>query len=291
MSLGRSRGTNKLRVRGVYVSGKSSIFHGAQRCAVRRGFIALFVVSATVGCHQPRESEGLLGARARTPAPSGTGSCDFDLAGDKADTVFFTLGLLNEYNGRGIVEDSDRVEGFYCNETNTARLFRRYLGRLAQEQGLNPAVREETVQQCLVSYYSKPIADRLNSCYRYQMTDQRLAQASDGTYRRTADPSLLASRLFARDSISFITEKGLSDEAFFRRRALAYLAGAWARYGRGNEFVFANAHDKATLVEGLLSDLGCSRISLESTYGLVPQANIVRFQPTDEVTEWLRKTW
>jgi hypothetical protein len=34
-----------------------------------------------------------------------------------------------------MVEDSDRVERFYCNETNTARLFRRYLGKLAQEQG------------------------------------------------------------------------------------------------------------------------------------------------------------
>jgi len=271
--------------------GESSMFDGAHRCAVRRGLIALFVLSATIGCRQPRESEGLLGARAHTPAPSGTGSCDFDLAGDKADTVFFILGLLEEYNGRGIVEDSDRVEGFYCNETNTARLFRRYLGKLAQEQGLNPAVREETVQECLVSYYSKPIADRLNSCYRYEMTDQPLAQAADGTYRRTANPSLLATGLFTRGSVSVITEKGLSDEAFFRRRALAYLAGAWARYGRGNDFVFANAHDKATLVEGLLSDLGCSRISLESTYGVAPQANIVRFQPTDEVTEWLRKTW
>jgi hypothetical protein len=103
----------------------------------------------------------------------------------------------------------------------------------------------------------------------------------------------LLAGLFVRDSVgvSVITEKGLSDQAFFRRRALAYLAGAWARYGRGNDFVFANAHDKATLVEGLLSDLGCSRISLESTYGTAPQANIVRFQPTDEVTEWLRKTW
>jgi hypothetical protein len=123
------------------------------------------------------------------------------------------------------------------------------------------------------------------------MTDHVLTPGSDGTYRRTANPSLLASRLFTRGRGGLITEQGRSDEAFPRRRALAYLAGAWARYRRGDDFVFANAHDKATLVEGLLSALGCSRISLESTYGLIPQANIVHFQPTDEVMEWLRKTW
>ena len=138
------------------------------------------------------------------------------------------------------------------------------------------------------AYYSKPIAERLNSCYRYEMTDQ-MAQASDGD-RRTAHPSLFASGLFTRIKLDH-GERGYRKTFFFRRRALAYLAGAWARYGRGNDFVFANAHDKASLVESLLSDLGCSRISLESTYGLAPQANIVHFQPTDEVTEWLRKTW
>ena len=252
------------------------------------GFSSLLALSCS---WEPKTPPSIKGerARAQTPALSSAASCDFDLAGDKADTVFFILGLLDEYNGRNIVEDSDHVERFYCNEANTAHLFRRYLGTLAQEQGLNPAVREETSQQCLVSSYFKPIADRLNSCYRYEMTDQ-MAQASDGD-RRTAHPSLLASGLFTRGRISWITEKGLSEGAFFRRRALAYLAGAWARYGRGNDFVFANAHDKAALVESLLSALGCSRISLESTYGLAPQANIVHFQPTDEVTEWLRKTW
>ena len=152
-------------------------------------------------------------------------------------------------------------------------------GTLAAEQGFDPAVREETIQRCLVVFYSKPIASRLNSCYRYKMTDQHLAQTPDGTYGRTANPSLLASGLFTRD------------EAFFRRRALAYLAGAWARYGRDNAFVFANAHEKATLVAGLLMNLGCRHVRIESTAGTIPQANRVRFEPTEEVMEWLRKEW
>ena len=130
-------------------------FRTDHRCVIARGFLALVVVCATVACHQSRCNEGLLGALAHTPAPSSTGSCDFDLTGDKADTVFFVLGLLNEYNSRGIVEDGDRIEHFYCNESNIAGLFRRYIGKLAEDQGLDPAVREEIVQQCGVG----PTAD------------------------------------------------------------------------------------------------------------------------------------
>jgi hypothetical protein len=132
-------------------------FHTADRCATARGFLGLVVVCATVACHQSSGNEGLLGAQAHTPASSSTGSCDFDLTGEKADTVFFVLGLLNEYNGRVIVEDGDRIEHFYCNESKMAGLFRRYIGKLAEEQGVDPAIREETVQQCLVFITRSPL--------------------------------------------------------------------------------------------------------------------------------------
>jgi len=234
----------------------------------------------------------MLGARALTPPPSSAGSCNFDLAGDKGDNVFFVLGLLNEYNGRYITEDGDQIEGFYCNEATTARLFRRSIGALAQNQGLDPIIKEATAQECLVSYRSKAIADRLNSCYVYQTSAERLAQGPDGTWRRTASASL-GRQLFSKEGSGAVTEKGLSDEIFYRRRALAYISGAWARYGHGHDkdFVFANAHDKAMLVAGLLMALGCLDIRIESTVGSTPQANIVRFQPTDEVMKWLTKEW
>lgn len=262
----------------------------SQRRATLSGLAAWLIV-AGISCRQSTPLERMLVARALKPPPSSDGSCIFDLTGHKTDTVFFVLGMLNEYNGRSLMEEGDRVEGFYCNEAGKAQLLRRYIGKLALEQGLDPAVREETIQQCLVSYYSKPIADRLNSCYRYEMTDQVLTRAPDGTYRRTANPSLLGAGLFARSGRGVVTDAGLSDEASFRRRALAYLAGAWARYGRGNDFVFASARDKATLVSGLLMNLGCHDIRIESTVGTIPQANYVHFEPTEEVMEWLQKEW
>lgn len=84
---------------------------------------------------------------------------------------------------------------------------------------------------------------------------------------------------------------GLPDEVFRRRRALAYLAGAWVRYGRGSDFVLANAQDKAKLIAQLLTNLGCREVRLESTFGFIPQTNAVHFQPTEEVTQWLQKVW
>jgi len=253
------------------------------RPAVLFGFAGWLVVAASCGHPTPLESP--LGLRALTPPPSSDGSCRFDLTGDKADTVFFVLGMLDEYNGRNLIEDDDRVERFYCNESGASRLFRRYIGTLAAEQGLDSAVRDETIETCLIVYHSTPIASRLNSCYRYTMTDQILAQAPDGTYRRTANPSLRASGLFARVGGA---GSGSTDEAN-RRRALAYLAGAWARYRRDGDFVFANAHDKAALVAALLTDLGCRNLRIESTIGFIPQTNRVRFEATDEVMAWLRK--
>jgi hypothetical protein len=143
--------------------------------------------------------------------PSSTGSCDVDLTGDNGDNVFFVLGLLNEYNGRNITEDWDQVEGFYCNEATTARLFRRSIGTLADKQSLDPIIKEKTTQECLVSYHSKAIADRLNSCYVHQTSAGRLIQGPDGTWRRTASSSL-GRQLFWRDGSGAITEKGSPDE-------------------------------------------------------------------------------
>jgi hypothetical protein len=237
-----------------------------------------------------RRARSALVGVAHTPPPSSTGSCNLDLTGERADTVFFVLGFLDEYLGRRIVEDDDRIEGFYCAEQDKAALFRRVIVKLAQEQRLSPAIRDETIQQCLVSYHSKTIADRLNSCYSYQATNDTAMQATDSTYRRMATASL-GRHLFLRTGHGTGRGNGLPDEVFYRRRALAYVAGAWTRYGRDADFAFANAHDKATLIAQLLVDLGCRDVRLETTFGFIPQSNRVHFLPTAEVKEWLEKVW
>jgi hypothetical protein len=254
--------------------------------------VAFFLCAPASGaCGRPSTTQDrLLGERARTPAPSSTGSCNFDLTSPKDETVFFVLGGLDEYLGRAIVEDGDVVERFYCNEASTAATFRRHLAKMATEQEIAPAIREDIVQQCLISFHSKAIADRVNSCYRYQTSSDVMSPGADGFYRRTATASLKL-ELFMRNRSGEIRGDGLPDEIFYRRRALAYLAGAWMRYGRGTSFGFANAGEKATLVAQLLTHVGARNVRLETTFGQIPQGNAVHFQPTAEITQWLRKVW
>jgi hypothetical protein len=68
---------------------------------------------------------------------------------------------------------------------------------------------------------------------------------------------------------------------------LAYITGAWLRYGRGSDLVFANAHDKAVLIAQLLTMPGCRNVRLESTFGQIPQTNTVRFDPSEELSSRL----
>jgi hypothetical protein len=47
------------------------------------------------------------------------------------ETIYFVLGMLDDYSGRSVVEDIPIVERFYCNENVQAFVFRAYLEQLA----------------------------------------------------------------------------------------------------------------------------------------------------------------
>jgi hypothetical protein len=237
------------------------------------------------GCSRPPQGiDALLGDRAETPAPASDGSCRFDLTPAKAHTVFFALGFLDEYLGRSIMEDGDLIERLYCNEQGQVRAFRAMLARLAAEQAIGGTIREEIQQDCLVSFHSHEVAERLNSCYRYELSGESLAQGPDGTYRRLGRGTLEFT-LFVRPGSS--GESSTID----RDRALPYLAGAWARHGRGDAFVFANSHEKATRIAHLLTRIGCRDVKLESNFGFIPQTNTLRFTATDELQRSLERSW
>lgn len=186
--------------------------------------------------------------------------------------------ILNEYLGRNVMEDDDLVEEVFANEAPALPAFRRQLARLSTEQGLEPATESplDGGQGGQIVFRSRSIADRINSCFRYQMTNGSATQAPDGSYRRYGKAQAPLSYVF------FVNH---------RRRALAYIAGAWIRYGQEGTFQFANSLDKATLIAHLLTDVGCLPVSLETIFGYIPSTNILRFTPTTELRESLAKPW
>jgi len=191
-------------------------------------------------------------------------------AGQKGETVFFVLGMLDEYGGRMRIEGEDVVEHFYCNEHVAAYVFRAYLDRLAREQGLPSTVETKWRQDCLVSFCSPDLSAFVNQFYSFShessvLTDQGRKQMAH------AD--------------------GLSYAQFEKRdRALklAYLAGAWFRYGRDGHYKFANNASKMRLVKQLLDDTGARDVRTTSRESL-PFQNEVYFQPTDELTSTFRR--
>jgi hypothetical protein len=190
-----------------------------------------------------------------------------DLTGSKGETVFFLLGMLDEYGGRYHIEDSERVESFYCNEHVAAYVFRVYLDRLAREQDLDPIIADQWRQDCLVSFHSKALSEFINQFYSYHDSLAGYAQTDKG-------PKRLVYANFAYDQF----DRG--DVALKH----AYLAGTYFRYGSGDGFRFANSARKRDLVVRLLNELGCDSVSTESRAGL-PAHNDVTFEPTNDISE------
>jgi hypothetical protein len=254
--------------------------------------VSVFVVTLLLaGCRPHTAGEEIISRIKPTPPPSSSGDCHFDLSGSKEVNVFRTLGMLDEYLGRRIAEDSDVVEQFYKNdsELQAAEAFRRVALQLAREQQMEPPAREDDADH--IYFRSRSLAERLNSCYAYTMTNGSLFEGPVRVMLRATEGTLPI-ELFKRSGVTMMDPGGgISDNVLHRRRALAYVSGAWRRYQRGADLVFANSQKKAALISQLLDDLGARHVTVESTVGLIPQANMVHFTPTPLITEWLGQTW
>lgn len=194
----------------------------------------------------------------------------FDLTGSKADRVFFVLGMLMEHAGGRAAGAPDQVELFYCSEQPKVPLFTRVLRAMEAEQGLPADVREDTKQQCLTTVSSPSAASGLRTFYPRGYGSIDLAW-----FARAGAP--VSDRLAPAD--------------LERRRALAYVAGAWARHRADRTIVLTAGTSKADRLAALLKALGCANVRIESSVGYVPGSNTVHFEPSPEVSEWLRKAW
>lgn len=197
----------------------------------------------------------------------------FDLRGAKAERVFFVLGMLFEYGGAPVIQGNGTIQTLFCNERDVVPLFTRVLASLAKEQGLPADLRTEARQSCLTAVSSPSIAARLGDYYP-----------------RHSGPLDLA--LFAAPGARLDPKSGtIGPQDLDRRRALAYVAGAWARYRHDGAILLAAGKSKADLVAVLLKALGCANVRVMTTVDAAPGSSTVSFEPTPEVSTWLNKSW
>lgn len=180
---------------------------------------------------------------------------------DKNSIVIFTiLGFLNEYAGRTIVEDGDDVEHFFCDEHDKALLFQKYLEDLKVERNINTIVQEKIVQKCLTDIYSRELTKTINSFYKYEF------KSENGDKKKTTN-ALIDRDIFLESD---------------RESKLAYLKGAYLRYGYGDSLTLFNAKHKVDLIIDLLKEVGCTNVSLNSE-NTIPVTYKIGFHPTDEI--------
>lgn len=239
---------------------------GAKLC---RHLLLVAAVSTACACAR----EGIqLPPVARTDLPrqlESTGPPVLDVSNGRSRTIFWLLGFRDEYQGRQIAgADDDRVEGFYCDEAEAVRDFRRVLSRLAREQGFHEDVKERVYQQCLTELRSLEIRVALDSFYVDRRTTGIFANGKE----------VIALRA------TYDMFDGMGPGA-----KLAYLSGAYQRHGRGSAFGSTNAEHKADLIARLLSEVGATDVRRVTARDSIPNGNWVHFRASSELAAALER--
>lgn len=187
---------------------------------------------------------------------------------DKTAT-FFLLGMLDEYLGRLFYEEyPDRVE--YFRSKRKAKVFTGLLSEHAKLSGTDQAFELRKSRQGGLEVVSQGYAKMLNSYYSFESGEPNWTGAYPG--ERTASASLKLSAFQGAD----------------RSTELAFLAGAYCRYGSDHRYRFANSNGRVNLIVELLERVGCKNVRLE-TIEAIPYMNTIEFEPTAELDEWLQR--
>ena len=188
--------------------------------------------------------------------------------------LFEILGYLDEYGGRMIsLEPDSHLEHFYASQKTAADQFEKLLYRFQEEYGLHTEIIRENGPPpgSHIDFYSEEIAAIVNSCYvpilgPIQSVDPEDQSVIGESYTCVLDTSII--------------EHASNEEK------LSYLKGVYTRYGEKNSFAFANSAYKCNITIDILSALGCREIKTMSLR-YIPVTNVIVFQPSDTVREYL----
>lgn len=195
----------------------------------------------------------------------------------KIKTIYFLLGCLDEYMGRGIVEGkADVVEHFYASESQASQVFEKYLKLLISEEAINTQIRKKISEDGYhITFHSPELYQRINGMYPYDFDKSRtkVSGRPEGPYVRM---------------VKAFTSMNLFDGQD-KTAKLSYLAGAYARYGlhfEENKYSFhtANAGQKIALISDLLKEFGCEYVTHEtSDPRAVPISHTLLFAASPEI--------
>ncbi len=179
---------------------------------------------------------------------------------------FVILGFLDEYQGRWIIENGDRVETFYGKEKDKAEIFKAYLSKLVEQKAITTVIRTEVTEGQHIVFYSRELTELIDGSYSFDFSKGQAA-------------SFVGS---SRATQAYISKEMFRDRAPADK--LAFLTGAYIRYGKGDSFRFVNAHHKANLVAELLKEFDCGDVKV-SLSGAIPKTITVSYIPSAVIKE------
>jgi hypothetical protein len=185
---------------------------------------------------------------------------------EELSAKYFILGMLDESWGHEKVDGNRVIESFWDDEREAAEVFERYLYKLKKERGVETQIRKEE-DEIHIRFWNGKLAEIIDSFYSqpYEPAGER---ELDGEWRRVSYAHI------DRSDFEWST----------RKERLAYLAGAYCRYGGGNAFV--NAWGKDDVLVELLLEFDCDDIT-EVEEAAIPGRYRIVFTPSYGIRDFL----
>ena len=185
------------------------------------------------------------------------------------EVAYTVLGFLDEYLAHQFEEGSNLIQMFRASEAEKADRFAEHLERLATQAGLPAQIDRRTDSWGKITFCSPTLAPLINSVY----VSRGMVPITITPEPGEADPVL---------------HGGMISYAVFppddRNARIAFIRGAYQRYGLRNTFTFINADHKVKLIERLLQELGSPRVNVTRSE-TIPATNEIEFEPTTEMLE------
>lgn len=197
---------------------------------------------------------------------------------EQDSTLYFILGIIDDYMGRFIVENGLRVESFYPAETTTSIIFQEYINKLIEENNIKDTLIKEVIQSGHIEFNSRKVTEYINNCYVYDLESSSMLWLNE--------ESIYVPAVRSHALKPEITNNVDNIEK------LAFLKGLYIRNNLGSDgncdstycISFVNSVYRYSMAEEYLLSFNCTDLSVEdSPPDAVPFNRILYFKPSEVI--------
>ncbi len=201
----------------------------------------------------------------------------------KIDTLYLVLGMLCEYRGRAVYENTDFVECFFVNELSLARLFVKHLNSLKEENCISSSIELRVSETGSSQVISREMAQFINEIYPYDFQAGGILKDQNNQNLRYAYTRICETMFPAIKPPTWHQNLPGIDPRY------SYLYGAYLREGQTDEILFriSNASHKVELIKQFLEDLEAEWVSHKIYLRGAPQVHEIKFGSRNRLQQFL----